>query len=66
MRLVMMGTGPFAVSTFRGLFETYHRIVALVTGPQKFRGGKAIVSGPMRQVAVEHQLPIFDPEDINH
>lgn len=65
MRLVMMGTGPFAVPTFRGLFETYHRIVALVTGPQKYRGGKAIATGPMREVALERQLPIFDPESIN-
>ena len=35
MRLVMTGTGPFAVPTFRGLFETHHTIVALVTSPIK-------------------------------
>lgn len=65
MRLVMMGTGPFAVPTFRGLFETHHTVVALVTGPLKQRGGKLIAAGPMRDVAHEHSLPIFDPESVN-
>lgn len=64
MRLVMMGTGPFAVPTFRKLYETEHTIVALVTGPLKnFRPGMAV--GPMRDLAHEHLTPIFDPEDIN-
>jgi methionyl-tRNA formyltransferase len=65
MRLVMMGTGPFAVPTFRGLFETHHRIAALVTGPLRQRGGKLAPVSPMRDVAHEHSLPIFDPEDVN-
>ncbi len=64
MRLVMMGTGPFAVPTFRKLYETDHTVVALVTGPLKdHRPGVAV--GPMRDLAHEHLTPIFDPEDIN-
>lgn len=65
MRLVMMGTGPFAVPTFRGLLETHHIAVALVTGPMKRRGGKIIAVSPMRDVAHEQAISIFDPEDIN-
>jgi methionyl-tRNA formyltransferase len=65
MRLVMMGTGPFAVPTFHGLYETHHTIVALVTSPIKHRGGKVIAVSPMREVAYEHGTPIFDPEDVN-
>lgn len=64
MRLVMMGTGPFAVPTFRKLYETDHTLVALVTGPLKDRRPDTPVS-PMRDVAHEHRTPIFDPEDIN-
>ncbi len=64
MRLVMMGTGPFAVPTFRGLFGTHHNVVALVTGPLKdVRPG--VPPSPMRDVAQEHVVPIQDPEDIN-
>ena len=64
MRLVMMGTGPFAVPTFRGLFETHHTVVALVTGPVKDRR-PGLPPSPMRDVAHEHGTPIFDPESIN-
>ena len=63
MRLVMMGTGPFAVPTFSGLYETPHTVVALVTGP--IRGRPPLACTPMRQVALEHGTPIFDPEEIN-
>ena len=64
MRLVMMGTGPFAVPAFCGLYETHHNVAALVTGPLKDRRPGAAPS-PMRDVAHEHGAPIFDPEDIN-
>ena len=52
MRLVMMGTGPFGIPTFRGLFDTHHTVVALVTGPLKRRGGKPAPVTPMRDIAV--------------
>ncbi len=65
MRLVMMGTGPFAVPTFRGLFHTHHTVAALVTGPIRHRGKRPIAASPMRDVAHEHGVPVFDPESIN-
>ena len=65
MRLVMIGTGPFAVSTFRGLFDTHHSVAALVTKPLKPRGRRKPAVSPMRHVANEYGTPILDPEDIN-
>lgn len=65
MRLVMMGTGPFAVPTFRGLYETHHTVAALVTGPLRGRGPHSPGATPMRAVALEHGTPIYDPEDSN-
>jgi len=65
MRLVMMGTGPFAVPTFRRLFDTHHTVVALVTGPIKRRGKRVIAVSPMRDVAHDHGTEIFDPQSIN-
>lgn len=64
MQLMMMGTGPFAVPTFRGLYETHHSVVALVTGPLKDRR-PGFPSNPMRGVAEEYAVPILAPEDIN-
>jgi len=65
MRLVMMGTGPFGAPTFRGLFQTEHTIVALVTGPLKSRGGRPAWVSPNREIAQEHNTPIYDPDDVN-
>jgi methionyl-tRNA formyltransferase len=66
MRLLMLGTGPFAVPTFRELFSTRHEVLALVTGPvSAARGRQPAPVSPMRDVAHEHGLGIFAPEDIN-
>jgi len=66
MRLLMMGTGPFAVPTYRGLYETNHAVVALVSKPLKPRQSRRPVPvSPMRDIAHEHGTPIFDPEDVN-
>jgi methionyl-tRNA formyltransferase len=65
MRLIMMGTGPFAVPTFQQLLETRHVVVALVTRPPHGRGGRPPARNPMREVAEARGLPILDPENLN-
>ncbi|RMG00938.1 MAG: methionyl-tRNA formyltransferase [Planctomycetota bacterium] len=66
MRLVMIGTGPFGVPTFRSLYDTYHTIVALVTSPiVPDRKGRKIPPSKLREIALEHQTPIYEPADIN-
>lgn len=66
MRLVMMGTGPFAVPTFRTLFETHHVVAALVTAPlRRHRGTLVAPVSPIRDIAHAHGTSIFDAEDIN-
>lgn len=66
MRILMLGTGPFAVPTFRWLLASAHEVPALVTRPPRAsRGGKAEPAGPMQAVAEEHGLPVLMPESIN-
>lgn len=66
MRLIMMSTGPFAVSTFRGLYDTHHGVVALVTAPVRTHRGKKVAPiSPMRDIAHQHGTPIFDPQSVN-
>jgi methionyl-tRNA formyltransferase len=62
----MLGTGPFAVPTFRALYEARHTIVTLVTAPMRTHRGRPIepISG-IRDIAREHGTPIFDPENVN-
>jgi methionyl-tRNA formyltransferase len=66
MRLVMFGTGPFAVPTFRALYGTSHQVVALVTQPPRVVRGKVVAAdSPLRDEAVRRGTPILDPEDVN-
>jgi methionyl-tRNA formyltransferase len=62
MRILMMGTGPFAVPTLRGLLASSHDVLALITRPV------AVVSGtanPMRELAEEKGMAIHAPASIN-
>lgn len=62
----MMGTGPFAVPTFRALYETHHLVASLVTAPLRRHRGKLVEPvSPIRDIANEHGTPIFDPDDVN-
>ncbi|HTN75161.1 MAG TPA: methionyl-tRNA formyltransferase [Pirellulaceae bacterium] len=66
MRLIMMGTGPFAVPTFRALLAGPHEVVALVTRPTPPPvGRRKTPANPMRDLGLEHRLPILEPESVN-
>ena len=65
MRIIVMGTGGFAVPSFKRLIETGHEIQAVVTMPIRSTRGHKPPLTPMRAAAMEYDLPIYDPEDIN-
>ncbi|MHC5011643.1 MAG: methionyl-tRNA formyltransferase [Planctomycetota bacterium] len=66
MRLVLMGTGPFGVPTFRRLYAGRHEIVAVVTAPVRpARGRGPAPAHPVRDLAAEHTTPVLDPENVN-
>ena len=69
VRLVMMGTGPFAVPLFETLRAAARggrcEIVAVVTRPDRAPPGRRPPPNPMRQAAGAAGLPILDPGDVN-
>ena len=67
MKIVAMGTGGFAVPTFRSLLESNHEVVALVTRPDKpvHRRKSTAAPNPMREAATVAGLPILEPESVN-
>ncbi len=65
LRLLMMGTGRFAVPVFQGLLSGRHSVVGLVTQPDRVaRGGRRHVN-PMKQLAEQHELEVFQPARVN-
>ena len=66
MRLILMGTGPFAVPSFQSLLEKGHEIAYVVTRPVvPSNNKKEPPTSPVRHWAIENQLPIADPVSIN-
>ena len=65
-RLVLMGTGPFAVPAFEALCEAGHEIAMVVTRPAVLnRSRKGPPPSPVRDFAARHGFVLFDPESIN-
>jgi len=65
LRLVVMGTGPFAVPMLRALLGSPHEVVAVVTRPDHAAPGRRPPPNPMRAAAVAAGLPVLDPERAN-
>ena len=59
MRLIMLGTGPFAVPTLRALAASSHEVWLVVTRPPARRAEQA---GPMQQVAESLGLSVWSPD----
>jgi len=64
LRIVFMGTPEFAVETLRALVENQFQVVAVVTQPDKpvGRHGSTLQAPPVKQYAMEHGLPVLQPE----
>ena len=64
LRIVFMGTPEFAVETLRALVENGYNVVAVVTQPDKpvGRHGSVLQPSAVKQYAVEHGLPVLQPE----
>ena len=59
-----MGTPEFAVETLKSLIENEYNVVAVVTQPDKpvGRHGSVLQPSPVKQYALEHGLPVLQPE----
>ena len=66
MKIVFFGTPQFAVPSLQRLLnEPEIEVLAVVTQPDRPRGrGKKLVPSPIKKVALEHQIPIWQPKRI--
>lgn len=62
MNIIFMGTPDFAVGTLEALIKAGHRINMVVTQPDKPKGrGHSVQYTPVKEVALRHNLPIYQP-----
>lgn len=65
MNLVFCGTPQFAVPTLEKLVDAGYPIHLVLTQPDRPKGrGLELVASPVKQTALRHNLPIYQPEKI--
>lgn len=62
LRIIFAGTPDFAASCLEALLATEHQIVAVYTQPDRPAGrGRKLRPGPVKALAQQHDLPVFQP-----
>ena len=65
MRVIFMGTAPFAEPTLRGLFDSAHEVVAVVTQPDRPRGrGRKASPSTIKSLAVKQGCAVLQPASL--
>lgn len=65
MKVVFMGTSEFAVASLDAIVQAGHEVAAVVTVPDKPAGrGQQLRFSDVKQYALEHQLPVMQPEKL--
>lgn len=62
MRIVFAGTPDFAAIALKALIQAGHDIVGVYSQPDRPAGrGRKLVPGPVKQVALDADIPVFQP-----
>ncbi|MDV6316492.1 methionyl-tRNA formyltransferase [Idiomarina sp. HP20-50] len=65
MRIVFAGTPDFAAQHLQQLLDDSHQVVAVYTQPDRPAGrGKRPQPSAVKKLAIEHQLPVYQPESL--
>ncbi|MBY4635154.1 methionyl-tRNA formyltransferase [Streptococcus suis] len=66
-KLIFMGTPAFSATVLRGLLaDGNYNIMAVVTQPDRAVGRKKVIQmTPVKEVALEYNLPVYQPEKLS-
>jgi len=65
LKVVMMGTGTFAIPAFQALINSEHQVLGLYTQPDRTGRGHHRHKNPMKELALEQGIPVYQPAKIN-
>ena len=67
MRVVFMGTPDIAATCLTKILEDGFQVVGVYTQPDRPKGrGMKMVYSPVKEVALAHNLPVFQPENFRN
>ncbi len=65
MKIIFAGTPEIAVPSLQALINSEHQIVAVYTKPDQPAGrGNKLIIGPIKQLALAHNIPIQQPKSL--
>ncbi len=65
MNIIFAGTPDFAVPALAALIAAGHNIVLVLTQPDRPAGrGMKLKASPVKELALQHNLPVFQPETL--
>lgn len=64
MKILFMGTPDFAVASLRALAEAGHELVGVFCQPDKPRSRMKVTACPVKEYALDHEIPVFQPEKL--
>ncbi len=65
LKIIFAGTPDFAASALSALIQSEHEIVAVYTQPDRPAGrGRKLRASPVKEVALEHDIPVFQPVNL--
>ena len=65
MKIIFAGTPEFAVPALAKLIEAEHEVVMILTQPDRPAGrGMKLHASPVKQLALQHNLKVFQPESL--
>lgn len=66
MKVVFFGSPDFAVASLQALLDSNHIVTGVITQPDRPKGrGMKMGQPPVKELALKHGLPIFQPEKVN-
>jgi len=64
MKIIFFGTSDFAIPALKGLLESRHKVLAVVTQPDRKKGRSLKLSPPPTKVlALSENIPVYQPAD---
>ena len=64
MNIVFFGTSEFAMTVLHKLLDSKHKVLAVVTQPDRQRGRRLKISPPQTKVLAETKdIPVYQPDD---
>lgn len=63
MKIIFFGTPDFAIPSLKILHESEHKVVGIVTAPDKPRGrGRSLSPTPIKQFGIDNNIKVLTPE----